>query len=72
MDLKKHIILCIIWLLDALDKLLQMCGIKLMVLTPERILSAMTPEQLQETTAPDVAEPFQMFVKVLLGRVRYT
>ena len=32
----------------------------------ERILGATTPEQLQETTLPDVEEPFQMFIKVLI------
>ncbi len=64
MEIKKYIILSIIWLVDAVDKLLQFCGIKLLVLTQERILGAMTLEQLQETTQPDVAEPFQMFIKV--------
>ena len=63
-EVRRIIILTIIWILDALDAILQFFGVKIAKLTRERIYSALSPEEIEETKKPDVAMPFQKFIKV--------
>ncbi len=65
-NLKRCLLLSIVFLLDTVDRLLRMCGVKLYKLTTPRILASLTSEQLQETNQPDVARPFQLFIKVMI------
>ncbi len=63
-QVKQYVVLALIWLIDAVDALLRRVGVKLCSLTRSHVLGALTPEQLAETTQPDVATPFHVFLKV--------
>ena len=65
-EVRRIIILTIIWVLDTMDSVLQLFGVKVAKLTRERIYGSLTPEEIEETKKPDVAVPFQKFIKVLL------
>ena len=63
-EIKKHVFLSLIWILNTLDVFLQFFGIKLVRLTKETVYNSLTPEEIEETKKPDVAVPFQLFIKV--------
>ena len=62
---KKYLILCIKWLVDTVGAILQMCGIKLCVLSKENVMAKLSDDELAEVDELDVAVPFGLFMKVI-------
>ena len=63
-ELKRIVILSIIWILDTVDSILQFFGVKVFKITWDRVYNSLSPEEQEEAEKPDVAVPFKIFVKV--------
>ena len=60
--MKRHLVLTLIYIIDTVDVVLRMLGIKLCKLDKQSIMGSLSPEAWEETQKSDMVDGFNAFL----------